>query len=380
MPFGLLWCCYPDYLNDLNAMHEASPMPFGLLWCCYNNSINSTVVPFVRSPMPFGLLWCCYCYKQGLSNPLAMESPMPFGLLWCCYVSADRETEKSVLVTNAFRPVVVLLQRNPSLPVLRRARHQCLSACCGVVTGNKHYSTRKALAVTNAFRPVVVLLQKFPKVTAIQFIAWSPMPFGLLWCCYFRCCSTHPSSQVSGHQCLSACCGVVTKAANAMLTILEEGHQCLSACCGVVTWLHTRELIGITESPMPFGLLWCCYMKLRIHPRFHGPLSPMPFGLLWCCYQNTAQTAYASNSSHQCLSACCGVVTPGHFYARIERVQRTKRMGALFVLFPRHIEEGLMHRNPRKTGRNDRDGTPPILPAFWSGPEFDGPVVRDHTR
>ncbi len=206
-------------------------------------------------------------------------------------------------------------------------------------------------SVTNAFRPVVVLLLE-TESEALDWLQESPMPFGLLWCCY-TCNRKHGQARL--------------------------------------------------QSPMPFGLLWCCYRitlkRLFIAAAVTNAFRPVVVLLRCfllalfvrarhqclsaCCgvvTRTVAVEVMESSGSHQCLSACCGVVTLGHFYARIERVQRTKRMGALFVLFPRHVEEGLMHRNPRKTGRNDRDGTPPILADFWSGPEFDGPVVRDHTR
>ncbi len=230
------------------------------------------------------------------------------------------------------------------------------------------------------------------------------MPFGLLWCCYAVMQSMVP---IHGkrHQCLSACCGVVTSTPKREAALLSAGHQCLSACCGVVTsgseWGSPRRP-GVTNAFRPVVVLllgvptkeqrhWigchqclsaCCGVVTRraAWTLDRQAWSPMPFGLLWCCYGSKSLVRLAPLGRHQCLSACCGVVTAGPFYARIERVQRTKRMGALFVLFPRHVEEGLMHRNSRKTGRNDRDGTPPILIHFWSGPEFDGPVFRDHTR
>ena len=75
--------------------------------------------------------------------------------------------------------------------------------------------------------------------------------------------------------------------------------------------------------------------------------------------------------SHQCLSACSGVDTPEPFYTRIERVQRTKKMGARFGLIWGHADDVLMQRSPRKPQRNDRDGTPPFGTNSWSRPGFD---------
>ena len=108
------------------------------------------------------------------------------------------------LVTNAFRPVVVLLPTGDRKSATEAYCHQCLSACSGVVTSAslakvlKHLSSHQCLSacsgvvtrqralrsdagknrVTNAFRPVVVLLLAADKA-AIAARAVSPMPFGL---------------------------------------------------------------------------------------------------------------------------------------------------------------------------------------------------------
>ena len=63
-------------------------------------------------------------------------------------------------VAGAFRPVVVLLH--------------------AIVTSNETADW----VVTNAFRPVVVLLHLMVEDTAKPAVSLSPMPFGLLWCCY----------------------------------------------------------------------------------------------------------------------------------------------------------------------------------------------------
>ncbi len=64
------------------------------------------------------------------------------------------------IVVNAFRPVALLLLGNSQrdFPKVRDC-HQCLSACSGVVTEDAGFAIRDMIAVTNAFRPVVVLLQ-----------------------------------------------------------------------------------------------------------------------------------------------------------------------------------------------------------------------------
>ena len=88
----------------------------------------------------------------------------------------------------------------------------------------------------------------------------SPMPFGLLWCCYVMS-SDDPAGPCVSHQCLSAFCGVVTTRRSCELVQLIRGHQCLSAFCGVVTFAKgTHKSVIEGESPMPFGLLWCCYL------------------------------------------------------------------------------------------------------------------------
>ncbi len=135
---------------------------------------------------------------------------MPFGLLWCCYLrQGDDDRGADEYVTNAFRPFVVLLH-------LRGRRTQG--------------SVRR---VTNAFRPFVVLLQATAK----------GVDFG------------------------------------------SASHQCLSAFCGVVTLVHPREVFrAAIVSPMPFGLLWCCYKSAEGEATKNGVESPMPFGLLWCFY------------------------------------------------------------------------------------------------
>ncbi len=40
-------------------------------------------------------------------------------------------------------------------------------------------------------------------------------------------------------------------------------------------------------------------------------MSPMPFGLLWCCYTLIRSSFPVHRQRHQCLSAFCGVVTAG---------------------------------------------------------------------
>ena len=86
---------------------------------------------------------------------------MPFGLLWCCYNKNTLAGIGAILVvTNAFRPFVVLL---PDYWKANRQQvlsgHQCLSAFCGVVTRLVNTKSRlDEILVTNAFRPFVVLL------------------------------------------------------------------------------------------------------------------------------------------------------------------------------------------------------------------------------
>ncbi len=146
-------------------------------------------------------------------------------------------------VTNAFRPVVVLLQAIGDGGRALGPRHQCLSAGCGVVTPQIFTSRAAACPVTNAFRPVVVLLR----------VQWrsthkggqrSPMPFGRLWCCYKTELPKLACLALS-HQCLSAGCGVVTLVKLVDPVEAIKRHQCLSAGCGVVTQFNsTRGLRG----------------------------------------------------------------------------------------------------------------------------------------
>ncbi len=72
---------------------------------------------------------------------------------------------------------------------------------------------------------------------------------------------------------------------------MSENHSLLrvvtNAFRPVVVLLHAY--VGLTfactqGSPMPFGLLWCCYLQLPSPDRIGHRQSPMPFGLLWCCY------------------------------------------------------------------------------------------------
>ncbi len=65
------------------------------------------------------------------------------------------------IVVNAFRPVALLLLGNSQrdFPKVRDC-HPCLSACCGVVTAERIKRLEEAGDVTNAFRPVVVLLHQ----------------------------------------------------------------------------------------------------------------------------------------------------------------------------------------------------------------------------
>ena len=111
-----------------------SPMPFGLLWCCYDECPEkySEVRQVTNAFRPVVVLLPTRHYLAVVTN---RASPMPFGLLWCCYRRKAYPPQYRRFVTNAFRPVVVLLH---------------------TTNGNKHYST---CTVTNAFRPVVVLLR-----------------------------------------------------------------------------------------------------------------------------------------------------------------------------------------------------------------------------
>ena len=84
-------------------------MPFCLLLCCYTNRPAKAPHGALTSPMPFGLLWCCYKSLGFKGQAAKAVSPMPFGLLWCCYLQIHRGVVQDVNVTNAFRPVVVLL-------------------------------------------------------------------------------------------------------------------------------------------------------------------------------------------------------------------------------------------------------------------------------
>ncbi len=160
------------------------------------------------------------------------------------------------------------------------------------------------------------------------------MPFGLLWCCYLvqaRATSRCPL----GHQCLSAFCGVVTRqrtrprppadpVTNAfrpfvvLLPVLIQAY--LETSAGVTNafrpfvvllpLVSSNAKTGPIPSPMPFGLLWCCYCRVRCRGFPLVQASPMPFGLLWCCYPNKDGVPSWPGRRHQCLSAFCGVVTP----------------------------------------------------------------------
>ncbi len=241
----------------MNKEQTKSPMPFGLLWCCYPHArkanisdcfchqclsafcgvVTHATAPRLAfktaSPMPFGLLWCCYP-PTGVApcNALA-SSPMPFGLLWCCYCRRRGNQDWRGLVTNAFRPFVVLLLGKVSATECYRPCHQCLSAFCGVVT-SKSYQT--LCFGDQSPMPFGLLWCCYHTQSPLTYFlsSKSPMPFGLLWCCYSRLVCTPPRRSTS--------------------------HQCLSAFCGVVTSKNsTQRLERQRESPMPFGLLWCCY-------------------------------------------------------------------------------------------------------------------------
>ncbi len=143
-------------------------------------------------------------------------------------------------------------------PLLNMRSHQCLSAGCGVVTreqiatsptfdcvtnafrpvvvllrAKSHKTQSHHLVVTNAFRPVVVLLQRIKELEAKVDELQSPMPFGRLWCCY----------EVEKH--LIPKEFWVTNAFRPVVVLLlnychfglcfTKRHQCLSAGCGVVT-------------------------------------------------------------------------------------------------------------------------------------------------
>ncbi len=289
MPFGLLWCCYL-------RLRQRSPRPPGHVTNAFRPFVvllrkreNHLINGNITSPMPFGLLWCCYPSPFDESLYGQTKSPMPFGLLWCCYFwTATKITAQKKRVTNAFRPFVVLLPHrrlgstHQNYPVTNAFRPFVVL----LLHPSRHLQRRHRL-VTNAFRPFVVLLPVREFGVACRSIG-SPMPFGLLWCCYGDCLGNHRF----GH------CR----------------HQCLSAFCGVVTDTRSHGAIHRPASPMPFGLLWCCYTLN--HPSASPPTtkSPMPFGLLWCCYAKVATDAEARNiRGHQCLSAFCGVVTPRHY-------------------------------------------------------------------
>ena len=116
--------------------------------------------------------------------------------------------------------------------------HQCLSAFCGVVTASVIPTAIRRDYVTNAFRPFVVLLLCTEKKTQ-SLEALSPMPFGLLWCCYSDA-KRMPSAWPD-----------VTNAFRPFVVLLLQksaehspeamSHQCLSAFCGVVTWVHIMD-------------------------------------------------------------------------------------------------------------------------------------------
>ncbi len=271
---------------------------------------------------------------------------MPFGLLWCCYTrSSQHALRVARYVTNAFRPFVVLLQGVYGDVFQQVLGHQCLSAFCGVVTISPSSNPSQSLSVTNAFRPFVVLLldgefhgrdwhvvvtnafrpfvvllpQRYrqgpgrddrvtnafrPFVVLLlgslaQLLAKaneSPMPFGLLWCCYHT-----PGPWLATPT-------TVTNAFRPFVVLLRKtesntitprpSHQCLSAFCGVVTRItEDGSAVRIIMSPMPFGLLWCCYRSSTDCPAGASDWSPMPFGLLWCCYvQKQCGAVLASKS------------------------------------------------------------------------------------
>ncbi len=104
------------------------------------------------------------------------------------------------------------------------------------------------------------------------------MPFGLLWCCYTHCGVLKGRFTVGRHQCLSAFCGVVTWRADPETEGARERHQCLSAFCGVVTPSLNRNCRArLPASPMPFGLLWCCYIITQLPSPFDESLVTNAF-------------------------------------------------------------------------------------------------------
>ncbi len=86
------------------------------------------------------------------------------------------------------------------------------------------------------------------------------MPFGLLWCCY----NANTASTAVKR-------GSVTNAFRPVVVLLRDKEM-------------DKVLADTKESPMPFGLLWCCYLPEDARLIASAPESPMPFGLLWCCY------------------------------------------------------------------------------------------------
>ena len=114
------------------------------------------------------------------------------------------------------------------------------------------------------------------------------MPFGLLWCCYMTTLSNLITALI-GHQCLSAFCGVVT----AFRCAVTPGNfHVTNAFRPFVVLLRasgTHHPGLRSRSPMPFGLLWCCYPPVQRPSPGSDGLSPMPFGLLWCCYDHREQ-------------------------------------------------------------------------------------------
>ncbi len=220
-----------------SSPENLSPMPFGLLWCCYAWRCKGTFAVSSSSPMPFGLLWCCYLERELNAANERIKSPMPFGLLWCCYNQELFEIAESFAVTNAFRPVVVLLQDDSStfapyrrLPVTNAFRPV-------VVLLLEHASDGPSFnfEVTNAFRPVVVLLHQptgqGPSRGADVTNAFRPVVVLL----------QEPWVQGASGQ------GCVTNAFRPVVVLLQARSR--------------RSTAPYQSSPMPFGLLWCCYTR-----------------------------------------------------------------------------------------------------------------------
>ncbi len=85
---------------------------------------------------------------------------MPFGLLWCCYATVNSCGRFSPMrVTNAFRPVVVLLL-------------------------NHIADTSKKVGESPMPFGLLWCCYEVETCWALYCEGLSPMPFGLLWCCY----------------------------------------------------------------------------------------------------------------------------------------------------------------------------------------------------